>query len=473
MRNPIRKILGFSLPAAMLLPAHVQAAPSQPERKPNIVIFLIDDLGWRDLGCSGSTFYQTPTIDRFAAGAMRFNESYASASICSPTRASLLTGKYPARLHLTHIMGGEKPSPKRNLKTAGWIENLPLPEVTFAEVLKEGGYATGHFGKWHVGGPGFTPDQQGFDVTVDATPAKNRQDKNVTQLTDAAIAFMQAHAKEPFLAYVCHHTVHVPYEADEAMTDIYRQKAPRTGQNHTKMAAMIETLDHSVNRVLQTLDELGLADNTIVIFTSDNGGLRHVQEGKQNVTATDNAPARGGKAMLYEGGIRVPLIIKWPGVTRPGSISTVPVISMDLYPTLLDMAGLPPRPAQHLDGLSLAPLLRGGETLQRGALFWHFPHYHSNVATPMGSLRAGDWKLIEFFERNRTELYNLKDDFSEKHNLAAELPEKAAALRQQLHDWRTSVGALMPAANPKSPRTPAKSAVGTSGSKPANSNPTP
>lgn len=424
------------------------AEPAKTVRKPNILFILIDDMGWRDLGCCGSTFYQTPNIDKLAAGAMQFTDAYAASSVCSPTRSSLLAGKYPARLHFTHIMGGEKPNPTRMLKTADWIPNLPLAEVTFAEALEEGGYATGHFGKWHVGEPGFTPDKQGFDIVEESVPAKDHQDKNVTQLTDATIAFMRAHAKEPFLAYLCHHTVHVPYEADEALTDEYRAKAPRTGQNHPKMAAMIETLDQSVSRVLRTLDELGVANNTIVIFTSDNGGLQYVLEGKRTVTATDNAPARGGKAMLYEGGTRVPLIIKWPGVTQPGSTSSVPVISMDIYPTLLDMAGLSSRPTQHQDGLSLAPLLQGSGTLNRDALFWHFPHYHSTVAKPMGSMRAGDWKLIEFFEDNRVELYNLKDDFSEKHNLATKLPEKAAALLKQLHDWRAIVGAQMPASNP-------------------------
>jgi len=444
----------ITLLAALLLTALQAAEPTKPAGKPNILFILIDDMGWRDLGCCGSTFYQTPNIDRLAAGGMRFTESYAGSSVCSPTRASLLTGKYPARLHFTHIMGGEQASPSRKLKTADWIQNLPLAETTFAEALKEAGYATGHFGKWHVGGPGFTPDKQGFDVTVEATPAQDHQDKNVTQLTDATVEFMRAHAKEPFLAYLCHWTVHVPYEADEALTDEYRAKAPRTGQNHPKMAAMIEMLDQSVSRVLRTLDELGIANNTIVIFTSDNGGLQYVLEGDRVVTATDNAPARAGKATLYEGGTRVPLIIKWPGVTQPGSTSSVPVISMDMYPTLLDMAGLPLRPAQHQDGLSLVPLLQGSGTLNRESLFWHFPHYHSNVATPMGSMRSGDWKLIEFFEDNHVELYNLKDDFSEKHNLAAELPEKTTELRKQLHDWRTSVGALMPTANPN--YTPAK-----------------
>ncbi len=444
-RNLTMKRILFAL---LLAPLVALQAADTTKPRPNIILFLIDDLGWKDLGCQGSTFYQTPNIDRLAREGVRFTEAYAACAVCSPTRAAILTGKYPARLRFTHIMGGEQPSPSRKLKTAGWIQNLPLEEVTFAEALKAAGYATGHFGKWHVGGPDFGPDKQGFDVTMDATPAKNHQDKNVTQLTDAAIAFMRAHAKEPFLTSVCHHTVHVPYEADEALTTTYRAKAPATGQNHPKMAAMIETLDQSVRRVLQTLDELSLAEKTIIILTSDNGGLRSVREGKKTVTATDNSPARGGKAMLYEGGTRVPLIIKWPGVTPTGGTSAVPVISMDLYPTLLDMAGLPARPSQHRDGLSLAPLLKGTGTLDRDALQWHFPHYHSNVATPMGSLRAGDWKLIEFFEDNRIELYNLKNDIGEKQNLAAKEPEKAAELRKKLQDWRAEVNAAMPIQKP-------------------------
>ena len=432
-------------PLAPLAALHA-AEPAKLAGKPNILFFLIDDLGWRDLGCCGSTFYKTPNIDRLAADGMRFTDAYAAAPLCSPTRASLLTGKYPARLHLTYVIGG-KPQPNGRLIAPNWTQHLPLEETTFAEALKEAGYATAQFGKWHVGGPNFGPDKQGFDVVVAATPAKNRRDKNVTQLTDAAIEFMRLHAKEPFLAYLCHHTVHVPHEADKALTEEYRKTAPRTGQNNPTMAAMIETLDQSVGRVLTALAELGIARNTIIIFTSDNGGLRSVQQGKGVVTATDNAPARAGKATLYEGGTRVPLIIKWPGVTQPGSTSSVPVISNDLYPTLLGMAGLPPRPAQHQDGLSLAPLLNGTGTVNREALFWHFPHYHSGVK-PGGSLRAGEWKLIEFFEDNRVELYNLKDDLGEKQNLAAKQPEKAAELRQRLHNWRASVGAQMPTPNP-------------------------
>ncbi|MFA5058540.1 MAG: sulfatase, partial [Opitutaceae bacterium] len=351
---------------------------------------------------------------------------------------------YPARLHLTYAIGLTDPTNEK-LKIPHWTQYLPLEEVTFAEALKEAGYATGHFGKWHLGEPSITPGKQGFDVAKD--PPKNREDKKVKQLTDATIAFMRAHAKEPFLAYLCHYTVHVPYEADEALTDLYRTKAPRTGQNHPKMAAMIETLDTSIGCVLRALDELGIAGNTVVIFTSDNGGLRWIQEGEGMITATDNAPAREGKSTRYEGGLRVPLIIKWPGVTQPGSTSSVLVISTDLYPTLLDMASLPPRPMQHQDGLSLVPLLKDTGTLNREALFWHFPHYHSGVK-PGGAVRAGDWKLIELFEDNQIELYNLKDDLGEKNNLATQLPEKAAELRKMLHDWRASLGAQMPTPNP-------------------------
>ncbi|MEX1114698.1 MAG: sulfatase [Akkermansiaceae bacterium] len=438
-------IIRYSLLLCALCGFSTAAATSA--RKPNIVFFLIDDMGWRDLGCCGSTFYKTPNIDRLAADGMRFMDAYAAAPVCSPTRAGLLTGKYPARLHLTHVVGFIT-QPNTQLLAPNWTQHLPLEEVTFAETLKEGGYATAHFGKWHLGDAAFGPDKQGFDVQVADTRDKNRRDKNVTQLTDAAIEFMQSHAKEPFLAYLCHHTVHVPFEADEALTKAYRKQAPRTGQNNPTMAAMIEVLDQSVGRVLKALDALGIADNTIIIFTSDNGGLSSVRQGKGMVTATDNAPARAGKATLYEGGTRVPLIIKWPGVTPAGSTSSVPVISNDLYPTLLDMAGLPSRPAQHRDGLSLAPLLKATGTLNRGALFWHFPHYHSGVK-PAGSLRAGDWKLIESFEDKQIELYNLKDDIGEQRNLAAKLPEKAAALRKMLHDWRASVGAQMPTPNPK------------------------
>ncbi|MFY7809463.1 MAG: sulfatase-like hydrolase/transferase, partial [Fimbriimonadaceae bacterium] len=257
----------FFLTALLLAPLVALQAADTTKPRPNIILFLIDDLGWKDLGCQGSTFYQTPNIDRLATEGVRFTEAYAACAVCSPTRAAILTGKYPARLHFTHILGGEKALPNRKLKTADWIQNLPLEEVTFAEALKAAGYATGHFGKWHVGGPDFGPDKQGFDVTMDATPAKNHQDKNVTQLTDAAIAFMRAHAKDPFLAHICHHTVHVPYEADEALTATNRARAPATGQNHPKMAAMIETLDQSVRRVLQTLDELGLAENTARVRT--------------------------------------------------------------------------------------------------------------------------------------------------------------------------------------------------------------
>lgn len=448
------KWLGSILGACTALAVLHAAEPAKHAGKPNIVFFLIDDLGWRDLGCCGSTFYQTPSIDRLATEGVRFTDAYASAPLCSPTRASILTGKSPARLHLTYILGGQA-QPNTKLQPPAWTQHLPLEEVTFAEALKQGGYATAQFGKWHVGDAQFSPENQGFDVAVPAEPAKNRHDKNVDQLTDAAIEFIRSHAAGPFLAYLCHHTVHVPLEADKAKSDAYQKVAPPTGQNHPIMAAMIESLDQSVGRVLRTLNELGIAHNTVVIFTSDNGGLRLVQEGKRVVTATDNSPSRAGKATLYEGGTRVPLLIKWPGVAQPGATSSVPVISSDLYPTLLDLAGLPARPSQHQDGLSLSPLLKGDGSLGREALFWHFPHYHSGTK-PGGSVRAGDWKLIEFFEDNRVELYNLKDDTGESTNLAAKMPEKATALRKMLHHWRAAVDAQMPTPNLKfvAPPTP-------------------
>jgi arylsulfatase A len=430
----------------MLLSVANAADVQKPVNKPNIVFLLIDDLGWRDLGCFGSTFYRTPNIDRLAADGMLFADAYASAPLCSPTRASLLTGKYPARLHLTYILGGKK-QPDTKLRVPEWTEHLALEEVTFAEAFKAAGYVTAQFGKWHLGDSPFTPDKQGFDFVIPASPSRDRHDKNVMQLTDAAIEFIRSHAKVSFLAYLCHHTVHVPYEADESLTEEYQKKAPLKGQNNPTMAAMIETLDQSVGRLLKELDELGIAHNTIVIFTSDNGGLRSVRKREEVVTATDNAPARDGKATLYEGGTRVPLIIKWPGITRPDSTSSVPVISNDLYPTLLEMADLPLQPKQHQDGLSLVPLLKGNATLRRQALYWHFPHYHSGVK-PAGSVRAGHWKLIEFFEGNRVELYNLKDDIGERHNLAMKHPEKVAELHNMLHEWRASVGAQLPITNP-------------------------
>jgi arylsulfatase A len=428
-----------------------------PEVRPvrNIVFILIDDLGIKDLGCYGSDYYKTPNIDRLAAEGMRFTEAYSSHAVCSPARASILTGRYPARLHFTvHVPGNEPPTAK--LRAPDWIKYLRYSEITYAEAFRESGFATFHVGKWHVNSEYAgvdSPGEHGFDFTVPGSPLypKTVEDDHAVERYTAAIeTFLTKHRDQPFVAVLSHDTVHVPLYAKPELTAKYRNKAPgANGQNNPVMAAMIERMDASVGRVLSKLEELGLHENTAVVFFSDNGGLSMVydQELKKSVVATSNLPYRGGKSQFYEGGIRVPLIIKWPGVTAPGQSCLVPVISMDLYPTFLEMAGLPLKPAQHLDGLSLVPLLKGGEKLNRNTLYWHFPHYHS--LPPHGAIRAGDWKLIESYETGKIELFNLKDDPGEKKNLATVLPERAGQLKSWLHDYLKTIGAQMPESNPR------------------------
>ena len=463
--------------------------PQEPAPPPNFVIILIDDLGWMDTGVYGSPFYETPHIDRLAAEGMRFTQFYTASPVCSPTRASLMAGKHPARLHLTNWIGGEQ---KGSLLQAEYIRQLPLEETTFGEAFQEAGYATGYIGKWHLGREGFMPDDQGFDFikTVNYAgqpgsyfpPYENpnfaitnvpdleddtEDDYLTDRLTDVAVEFLEMHRDSTFLLVLSHYAVHTPLQSKDTLTHKYEAKAealPPTDepaflpegtlgttkqrQDHAVYAGMIESTDESVGRVLNTLDELGLADNTVVVFVSDNGGLSTLS-GDRTWAPTSNRPLRAGKGLLYEGGIRVPLIVKWPGVTAPGSLSDQPTTSMDLYPTLLETAGLPLRPDQHRDGVSLTPLLAGQDDLPRDTLFWHFPHYHGSGNRPTGAIRAGDFKLIEWFEDDRVELYNLHDDLGETKNLAAEMPEKADELRTALHAWRQAVDARMPTPNPE------------------------
>jgi arylsulfatase A-like enzyme len=419
----------------------------QPVR--NIVFILADDLGIKDLGSYGSGYYETPNCDRLAAEGMRFTSAYSAHPVCSPTRASILTGRYPQRLHLTTYIPG-KECPHAMLCSPDWIKYLRESETTYAEAFREAGYATCHIGKWHVGS---WPGKYGFDV-VTAERRGDQKDYNdpwfVDCYTTAAEKFMAENKDRPFLLTLSHGTVHVPlYEKDDLIGK-YREKTPgENGQNNPVYAAMVERMDWSVGRVLAKIKELGLETNTAVVFFSDNGGLMEVYDEalKKSVVATSNLPYRGGKSQLYEGGIRVPLIIKWPGVTEPGSTCDVPVISTDLYPTFLNMAGLLLRPEQHLDGLSLTPLLRGQNTLPRKNLFWHYPHYHT--LPPHSAVRSEDWKLIEFFgEKARMELFDLKNDPGETHNLVSEKPETAQRLRQLLHDHLDSIGAQMATPNP-------------------------
>ena len=428
-------------------------ADARPVR--NIVFILVDDLGVKDLGCYGSDFYETPNLDRLAQEGMRFTEAYSTHSVCSPARASILTGRYPARLHFTaHVPGNEPPTAK--LSSPDWIKYLRYSEVTYAEAFSEAGFATFHVGKWHVNSEYAgvnSPGAHGFQFVTPGSPLNPKTVKDphsVEKYTVAMEAFLTEHRNQPFVAVLSHDTVHVPLYDQSGPIEKYRNKAPcASGQNNPAMAAMIERMDASVGRILAKLKELGLEENTAVVFFSDNGGLSSVydEELKKTVVATSNLPYRGGKSQNYEGGIRVPLIIKWPGVTKPGGTCTVPVISTDLYPTFLEMAGLPLRPAQHLDGLSLAPVLRGGDRLNRNALYWHFPHYQT--LAPHGAIRCGDWKLIENYETGRIELFNLSNDPGEKNDLAATLPERAGQLQMWLHDHLKSIGAQMPESNPE------------------------
>ncbi len=484
-RRQFLKAVGVT--AAWGLGPHTGLSRQAPTRqRPNFVFFLIDDLGRQDLGCYGSTFYETPNIDRLAAEGMRFTNAYAACPVCSPTRASIMTGKYPARLGITDWIGAPQ-------KPTAYREYLPLEEVTIAEALKEAGYVTGYVGKWHLATSGaadrrqYYPDRQGFDINIggdnsgqpptyfypyargkralETMPPSGKEGEYLTdRLTDEALKFIEASKEQPFLLYLAHYAVHTPLESKKDLAQKYEAKAksvpPPSGphaqpvygpyqtrlvQDHAVYAGMVQSVDESVGRVLGRLAELGLEQNTIVIFMSDNGGLSTVpREGP-----TCNLPLRAGKGWLYEGGIREPMIIKWPGVAKAGSICDAPVTSADFYPTMLEMAGLPLRPDQHVDGVSLAGLLRGTGTLERKAIYWHYPHYHGSGNRPSGAIRAGEYKLIEWYEDGKVELYNLKDDLGERHDLAVTMPQKAAELRQTLHTWRAEVGAKMPEGEPR------------------------
>ena len=459
--------------SVLLMSACNQAAAA---RKPNIVFILADDLGYMDIGANNPrTFYETPNLNRLAAQGMRFTDGYAACPVCSPTRASILTGKYPARLQLTDYIGGRRTG---KLLPAEYLDHLPLEEVTLAEALKEAGYTTGLFGKWHLGTGPYLPEAQGFDVNVGGSGAgspasyfspyhnpkladgPNGEYLN-ERLTEEAVKFINSNRKQQFLLYLAHYAVHIPLQAKKEVIEKYEAKAaalpPLNGpkvlpegdqqarqvQDHPVYAAMVQSLDESVGRIMKELDELGIANNTIVIFFSDNGGLS-TTEGMP----TSNVPLRAGKGWLYEGGIREPMLVKWPGTIKPGKICSTPVISTDFYPTILSMAGLSARPAQHCDGVSLVSLLKRGKAPARKAIFWHYPHYGNQGGRPGCAVRSGDWKLIRFFEDNRSELYNLKGDLSEKHDLCSQMPEKAQELNTLLDRFLKETRATLPKPNP-------------------------
>jgi arylsulfatase A-like enzyme len=451
-----------------LFPSALCAGPTTTTEggkpKLNFVFILIDDMGWMDLGCYGSSGHLTPHIDRLAASGMRFTNAYAACPVCSPTRASILTGKYPARLHLTDWLPGRTDRPSQKLLRPKIRQHLPLEEVTLAEALKPASYVSASIGKWHLGGPDYSPEMQGFDVNIGGTAAgsprngyfkfqsptlKLREGEYLTdRLTDEALAFIDKNRDRPFFLYLAHYAVHIPLQAKKEVVARYQPRAkPDDPQTNPVYAAMVESVDESVGRLLKKLEELKLAERTVVIFTSDNGGLS-VKEGP-HTPATSNAPLRTGKGYLYEGGIREPLLVRWPGVTRAGNTCDVPISSVDYFPTVLDMAGVKQEGRPAVDGVSLVPLLRGDKMPRKDrALYWHYPHYSNQGGTPGGAVRLGEYKLIEFYEDGKLELYNLKEDIGEKNDLVRRMPEKTKELHRLLKEWRSAVKAQMPTPNP-------------------------
>ncbi len=469
---------------AVLLGTAAGCGGQAGDRPPNVVFILIDDLGWTDVSSFGSSFYDTPNVDRLTTQGMKFTNAYAASPICSPTRASILTGRHPARLDITDWIPGRSDRPDQQLLQVDDRDALPLDEVTIAEMLNEAGYATAHIGKWHLGGGVHLPEGQGFDVNVagnrrgsppsyfhpyqrgsyqlDHLAATGEPDEYLTdRLGQEAAEFIGNHSEEPFFLYLSHYTVHIPLEAKERMVRKYARRADslavpdsavfgregdqkvRQVQSHPVYAAMVESMDNSVGTVLDALEANGLSENTVVIFFSDNGGLS-TAEG----WPTSNLPLRAGKGWMYEGGIREPMIVRWPGVTPADTVTDVPVSSVDFLPTIREAVGLSPQPDHTIDGMSLMPLLTDAGTPQERALYWHYPHYSNQGGTPTGAIRQGDYKLIEFFEDGSAELYNLADDIGEENDLSDEMPEKVQVMRSRLHSWRESVNAQMPAPNP-------------------------
>jgi len=482
-RRAFLKALGAGA-AAGVLAAVGDAAESARKRPLNFIIVLVDDLGWTDVACFGSRYYETPNLDRLASQGMRFTNAYAACAVCSPTRAAVMTGRYPARLGVTdwiraRFQGGKMPADKKNPsgytggrrrllcpRNALWME---LDEVTIAEALKPAGYVSCHIGKWHLGMDDWYPDRQGFDFNIGGcdygqppsyfdpytnrrlkqgipTLKPRRQGEYLTDREgDEAARFIKDQRDRPFFLYMAHYAVHTPIQAKKDLTARYRAKKA-TNQKNPTYAAMVHSVDEAVGRIMATLDELKLTERTVVIFTSDNGGL---------LGPTHNAPLRAGKGHPYEGGIRVPLIVRWPGVVKPGSVSEVPVTSVDYFPTIVAATGRRLSVARAIDGANLLGILTGRGTLQRDAIYWHFPHYRGRIV-PYSIIRSGDWKLIKRYEGKTFELFNLKDDLGEKNDLSGKMAEKVKELDAKLVAWLKAAGAKLPKPNPNYRPRPGK-----------------
>jgi arylsulfatase A len=459
IRRLLTIVLGLGAVAA---PTGAAEAP-----RPNFVVIVIDDLGWADLGCYGSTFYETPNLDRLARRGVRFSQGYAACPVCSPTRAGLMTGRSPARLRLTDWLPGRTDRPSQKLLRPAIRQQLPLEEVTIAEALKPAGYVSASIGKWHLGGAGFWPEDQGFDVNLAGTQAgsppggyfgfktptlsaADPQEYLTDRLTDEAIGFLERNRDRPFFLYLPHYTVHIPLQAKKLLLEKYEAKGrsnPGATQANPVYAAMIESMDDGVGRIARKLEELGLDSRTTIVFTSDNGGLS-TKEGP-NTPATSNAPLRAGKGYLYEGGIRVPWIVAGPSVAEPGRASDAPIITTDLLPTILELADVPLPADREIDGNSFVPLLAQEGERRASPFFWHYPHYSNQGGRPGAAIRQGDRKLIEFYEDDRLELYDLAADPGEANDLASREPEEAQRLLRLLKEWRSQIGAQMPTPNPE------------------------
>jgi arylsulfatase A len=466
------RILSCLIAVALLA---VAVPTTHADNKLNVVLILIDDMGWMDLSCQGSKYYETPHIDSLAAQGIRFTDGYAACAVCPPTRASVMTGQYPGRIRITdwiraRFQGGKVPANGKNpgglttprkgrlavARNPLWMEH---DQVTIAEALKPAGYVSCHIGKWHLGPDDYYPTKQGFAFNYGGCdygqppsyfdPYSNgrlkqgiptlKPRKEGEYLTDRegdeAVSFIKAHKDKPFFLYFANYAVHTPIQARKDITAKYEAK-PKTNQKNAKYAAMVESVDQAVGKIIQTLEDEGLTDKTLIIFTSDNGGLSG---------PTNNQPLRAGKGYAYEGGIRVPVIVKWPGQIKAGSISEQPVISCDYMPTILEATANKPLAGQVIDGVSLVSHLKsnGSKALDREAIYWHFPHYRHKPG-PYSIIRDGDFKLLKFYEGPKLELYNLRDDLSEKKDLASQMPEKVKALDAKLMAHLKSIHALIP-----------------------------
>ncbi len=463
--------------------------------RPNVLFILIDDLGWRDVSCYGSEFYETPHIDALAREGMLFTDAYASCPVCSPTRASIMTGKYPARLGLTNYIDWHWRLHPRSGRVidAPYIRQLPHSERSLARALADQGYRTCHVGKWHLGEADYYPDRHGFDVNLGGCewgmpvhgyfspwgiPTLEDREEGLyltDYLTDLAIKWLQNRTEVPFFLNLWFYSVHTPIQGKEQIVEKYRRKAEemelanrdpaeligpspfdpdekqmikrRVLQSYPEYAAMVESVDENIGRVVDHLKKTGQWGNTVVVFTSDNGGLATGRGGG----VTSNLPLAYGKGWMYEGGTRVSTIVRWPGVTARGSRCAEPVTSTDFYPTLLEAAGAAPDPAQHVDGVSLVPLLSGQQSLNRDAIFWHYPHYSNCGGRPGCSVRMADHKLIEFFEDGHLELYNLREDIGEENDLSQEMPALRNDMMNRLEAWKGQVCARIPRPNTEWP----------------------